>query len=54
MLIVINIGIVMTIGIVAEDYFELKNSRLVYVISGLACTFSMYILNDDEKGVFNF
>lgn len=45
MLIIINISIVMTIGIVAEDYFEVKNNRLIWVISGLACTFSMYILN---------
>ena len=44
MLIVINISLVVTIGIVAEDYFDLK-SRIVWVISGLACTFSTYILN---------
>ena len=45
MLIIINISIVMTIGIVAEDYFEVQNNRLIWVVSGLACTFSMYILN---------
>ena len=45
MLIVINIGIVVTIGIIAEDYFDVKSNRIVWVISGLACTFSTYILN---------
>ena len=41
----INVGMVFTTGIICQDYLDMKNDRLIWVLCGLACTFSMYILN---------
>ena len=41
----VNVGIVFTTGIICTDYFEITNERLVWVLSGVACSFSTYILN---------
>ena len=41
----INVGMVFTTGIICQDYLDIKNDRLIWVLCGLACTFSMYILN---------
>ena len=41
----INIGIVFTIGVLCQDYFNIKSERLIWVFSGVACSFSTYLLN---------
>ena len=41
----INVGMVFTTGIICQDYLDMKNDRLIWVLCGLACTFSTYILN---------
>lgn len=45
MLTLINVSMVFTTGIVCQDYFEMKNERMIWVFSGVACSFSTYILN---------
>lgn len=41
----INVGMVFTTGIICQDYLDMKNDRLIWVLCGVACSFSMYILN---------
>ena len=41
----INVGMVFTTGVICQDYFDMENDRLIWVISGIACSFSTYILN---------
>ena len=45
MLTLINVGMVFTTGIICQDYFEMKSERLIWVLSGIACSFSTYILD---------
>ena len=41
----INVGMVFTTGIICQDYLGMKNDRLIWVLCGVACSFSMYIFN---------
>ena len=42
---IINVGMVFTTGIICQDYLEMKNERMIWVLSGIACSFSTYILD---------
>lgn len=41
----INVGMVFTTGIICQDYLGMKNDRLIWVLSGVACSFSTFILD---------
>lgn len=41
----INVGMVFTTGIICQDYLEMENDRLIWVLCGVACSFSIYILD---------
>lgn len=41
----INVGMVFTTGIICQDYLEMENDRLIWVLSGVACSFSTFILD---------
>ena len=41
----INVGMVFTTGIICQDYLGMKNDRLIWVLCGVACSFSTYILD---------
>lgn len=41
----INVGMVFTTGIICQDYLDMKNDRLIWVLCGVACSFSIYILD---------
>lgn len=49
MLTVINIGMVFTTGVICQDYLEIKNDKFIWIICGIACSFSTYILDLIEK-----
>lgn len=41
----INVGMVFTTGVICQDYLEMKSERMIWVLSGVACSFSTYILD---------
>lgn len=41
----INVSMIFTVGVICQDYFEMKSERMIWVLSGVACSFSTYILN---------
>ena len=45
LLTLINVGMVFTTGVICQDYLEVKSERMIWVLSGIACSFSTYILD---------